>query len=185
MSRLSDATRLRDAAAVKRWHVQRTLRQQTVGEHTFGMILLVRQCVHPDKPPDRLNELLLCIVHHDLPELDTGDIPAHVKIGSSELSDVLGRLEQDAHMLFHGTHKLSESELVLLKWADTMELVLWCMEEVRMGNRFMDHIVKRGLSYLDKIVPLPQAARELTQEVIAAALLAGIGEGLYEERSAP
>jgi len=120
---LVTAKLFRDAANTQRYHTKRMLRTQTVGAHSFNMLLLLRQ-IEPEARP----ELIWACVHHDLPEYFTGDIPAPMKQASTELKVLLEELESGLAPL-HYAPDLTVEEEALLKWIDLMELVLHCMEE--------------------------------------------------------
>ena len=164
----------RDAAAVKRFHVKRTLRQQTVGEHTFGVLMLLRMVLPGGANGDDLILFMVATMHHDLPELVTGDIPAPVKRRAPALAAELDKLERTAEDLYVDI-RLDPAEKTMLKWADTMELVLWCMEERDLGNRNLDRTVSRALGYIHEMQPLPwPEAVRLTNRVMDYAATSGI-----------
>lgn len=170
MKALVEATLYRDAGAVKRYHVKRTHRTQTVAEHTFGMLMLVKQVGTDSLLADGL--LYEAIMHHDLPELMTGDIPAPIKRVHPELGPLMDIIEQDLHPLYQ-PFSLTAEQGALLKWADRMELVLWCLEEVRLGNTYMKPTVARGLGWILASY-LPECCRTLTGEAVEEARSLGI-----------
>lgn len=162
MKALVEATLYRDAGQVKRYHVKRTHRTQTVAEHTFGMLMLVRQV-----DPHASKSLYNAILHHDLPELFTGDVPAPIKRAHPDLGSLMDSIEEGLTPLYQDIALIPE-EQVLLKWADRMELVMWCLEEVRMGNTKLVDAVRRGLGWIIA-GRVPECARQLTEEVVADA----------------
>lgn len=169
MSPLTEATLYRDAGAVKRYHTQRTHRTQNLAEHTFGMLMLIRQV---DPLALTRGQLCAAVLHHDLPELFTGDTPSPIKRAHPMLGAALTEIEQDLAPLYQ-PYELSVDEGCLLKWADRIEMTLWCMEEHRMGNTHMATLVSRVLGWvLASVVPVP--ARELTAELIAECRSFGI-----------
>lgn len=173
MKALVEATLYRDAGAVKRYHVKRTHRIQTIAEHTFGMLMLVKQVNEFDGfLGDRISSVYDAILHHDLPELMTGDVPAPIKRAHPELGPLMDSIEQDLHPLYRD-HGLSPDEEALIKWADRMELVLWCLEEVRLGNSYAKPTVARGLGWI-LAARMPDRCRVLTGEVVKSALDLGI-----------
>lgn len=162
MKPLVEAQLYRDAGAVKRYHVKRTLRQQTVAEHTFGMLMLVKQVApHLDK-----SMLYTAILHHDLPELMTGDVPAPIKRAHPELGPLMNSIEEELVPLYNpACEGLTHEEQSLLKWADRMELVLWCLEEYRMGNTFVVDTIRRGIGWI-LAGHMPDCCRTLTDAVV-------------------
>jgi 5'-deoxynucleotidase YfbR-like HD superfamily hydrolase len=155
MKPLVKAQLFRDAGAVKRYHTHRTLREQNVAEHSYGVLMLVLQV-----EPTASQHLIKAVCHHDLPELMTGDIPAPAKRAHPAMDTYLEEFEASLEPLYFSHDWLSEEERALLKWADTMELVLWCLEEWRMGNhgrpgRSTGDMVRRALGWvLAKYVPM-------------------------------
>lgn len=172
MKPLVEAQLYRDAGAIKRYHVKRTLRQQTVAEHTFGVLMLVKQVAVMSLSHQDLVAVYETIMHHDLPELFTGDVPAPIKRAHPELGPLLDRIESELHPLYQD-YQLEPHMVSLCKWADRMELVLWCLEEVRMGNTFCTQTVRRGLGWI-LASHIPDCAKTLTNEVVADALSVGI-----------
>jgi 5'-deoxynucleotidase YfbR-like HD superfamily hydrolase len=128
MNSLTTVTLLRDAADVRRYHTRRVLREQTLGQHSFNVMMLIQ---HLD--PWCRKELLLAAMHHDLPEYFTGDVPAPIKRMQPALAIALEQAEADLAPLFKDFN-LSVYESRLLKFCDTLELVFWCLEEVDLGN---------------------------------------------------
>lgn len=166
MKALTEATLYRDAGAVKRYHVKRTHRTQTIAEHTFGMLMLVKQVTEgmAEYGLQSLATLYNAILHHDLPELMTGDVPAPIKRVHPELGPLMDSIEQDLYPLYRD-YTLTQEEAALLKWADRMELVLWCLEEFRMGNTFVLDTIRRGIGWI-LAAHIPECCRALTDGVV-------------------
>lgn len=166
MKQIVETQLYRDAGAVKRFHTQRTHRSQSLAEHTFNVMMLLKRTAA--LPPDRMCILYEAALHHDLPELFTGDIPAPVKRSSMELAQSLSDLESDLHPLYRNNDDLTEYEAALLCWADRAELVLWCLEELRMGNTFVIPMVSRALGWI-RASAKPHGTEVLTAEIFANA----------------
>lgn len=173
MKALVEAQLYRDAGGVKRYHVKRTHRTQTVAEHTFGMLMLVKQVLEKTVVSDfDKSRIYEAVLHHDLPELFTGDIPAPIKRAHPQLGPLMNTIEEGLAPLYLDAH-LGPWDAALIKWADRMELVLWCLEEIRMGNTFLEQTAQRGLGWILASV-VPECALELTEEVVADARSLGI-----------
>ncbi len=166
MKPLVEATLYRDAGAVKRYHVKRTIRTQTVAEHTFGMLMLVKQVTegYGAYGLQARASLYEAIMHHDLPELMTGDVPAPIKRAHPELGPLMDSIEQELAPLYRD-FELSPLETALCKWADRMELVLWCLEEYRMGNTYVKDTIRRGIGWI-LAGHMPDCCRQLTDDVV-------------------
>lgn len=137
---------LRDAAAVTRYHTKRTLRQQSLADHSYGVIQLLNYVW-----PECRKELLLAGAFHDLPEYVTGDIPAPIKRKCPQLGLILEELEKGTAPLYQ-EFGLSVAEELVLGWCDTFELVLWCHEEVMLGNQYTLDTLRRGLGWCQDTV---------------------------------
>lgn len=170
MSELREATLYREAADVKRYHTKRTIGTQTVGQHTFGMLMLVKQVTEGQYHQDDINELYHRVMHHDLPELMTGDVPGPIKRAHPQLGPLMDEIEQDLAPLYRMDNELTfTGDLeALLKWADRMDGAMWCMEELRMGNRNVISTIERYLGWLIA-ARIPDCASGLTSELVVAA----------------
>jgi 5'-deoxynucleotidase YfbR-like HD superfamily hydrolase len=159
---LTEANLYREAADVVRYHTKRVHRSQSIGAHSFGIMLLLNQVA-----PDARKAVFVAAMHHDLPELITGDIPAPIKKMHDALGPLMDDIESGLAPLFRDCG-LTPMEERLLKWADRMELVLWCLEEVRMGNTYLRETVAKGLMWILETPRegLPLAVQVLTNEVV-------------------
>lgn len=165
MTHLEHAMLLREAGAVKRYHTVRTHRTQDLAAHTFGVMCLLNQVM-----PDCRKEVLVAVLHHDLPELVTGDIPAPVKRASPTLDIALEDLERGTAPLYYNTDHLTPLESAAIKWCDTFELVLFCMEELMMGNNMVIAALRNGIRWCQH----EQAARMLLGNGYTAPVVRGL-----------
>lgn len=142
---------MRDTARTRRCHTQRVIHSQSVGEHTFGALAILDVIA-----PDCRKEVWRALLYHDAPEAITGDVPAPAKWENADLERALRRIEQNI-LVEHGLMtELTEEETGLLKFADIMELILYGLEEMAMGNRGVVRMVNaafdalrvRGLLYV-------------------------------------
>lgn len=126
---------LRTAARVKRLHTVPTIREQSVGEHTFGVlgILHLMGVV--------LNEsITLATLLHDVPEAITGDVPAPAKKQWPALDKALLEAEEEIAKDFGFIsvyRRLAPNEKRAIQFADSMECALYGYEEALMGNTWM------------------------------------------------
>ena len=163
MKPLIEAQLYRDASDTLRYHTQRTLRTQTVGQHTFNMLMLVQLIC-----PVARKEVLVAVMHHDLPEFFTGDMPAPIKRASPALKVLMDELETDLAPLYKEFDLIPE-EWALIKWVDLMELTMFGLEELKMGNRFVEDVVTNGIQWLSAVkAPNEIAARLLVEARITA-----------------
>ena len=118
------------AGDIKRYHTFPIIGEQTVGTHTYGVMQLVRYLTK-----DMCStELLLATLDHDVPEAIVGDMPHTTKTESTELKEAMniveGRICRDYGMLY----KLTTLEKVILKTADLMEMGLFGLRQIDLGN---------------------------------------------------
>lgn len=168
MKPLVEAQLYRDAADTRRYHTQRMLRQQTVGAHTFNMLMLVNMI-----DPTARKEVFLAVMHHDLPEHFTGDIPAPIKRASPALKVLMDQLESDLAPLYK-EFDLTPAEHGLVKWVDLMELAMFALEDMNMGNRFAETCARNGVQWLSSVKAPNAVAAQLLCEVRVQAYQLGI-----------
>ena len=135
---------VRNGNAVKRWHTRRMLTTDTVGEHTANVIIILLMLEHsPSK------SLIYAALLHDTAEQWVGDIPATAKWSSPELKAACDSLE---HKMLDASYlslpNLTEAEQLVLKWADMLDLLYRCMDEIELGNTTMREVFDRGVTYL-------------------------------------
>lgn len=160
MKPIVEAQLYRDAADTLRYHTQRTLRTQTVGQHTFNMLMLLQLVA-----PDSRKEVLVAVMHHDLPEKFTGDTPAPIKRASPALKVLLDELEMDLAPLYR-EFDLTPEEHALIKWVDLMELAMFGLEELKMGNRYAEEVASNGLQWLIAVKAPNDVAALLLREAV-------------------
>lgn len=138
---------------MKRYHTIDTHGQQSVAEHSFYVCLLVSELV--EKPSVAL---LKAALYHDLPEGETGDIPATTKWKYPKLAEEVKAAEND-FIERHGLAvSLPDREWLALKYADMGELVLYATDQIMLGNRNMLPVGKRGLDFLKDLPFLNERA---------------------------
>ncbi len=134
----------RRAARVKRYHTEPIIGEQTVGQHCQGVAVLCY--ILCDRRPSP--NLMLACVFHDFEEHLLGDMPSPAKsIFGESFKGMYQHCQQevyDANHLSHIFFELPKKDKVVLKWADALELVLFCIEQYRLGN-------KNALTILRKI----------------------------------
>ena len=146
------------AGAIRRFHTTRAIRDQSVGEHSWGVAVILTKICLPSPV------LLTAALYHDMAELHTGDVPSTAKWASKSLKKALDLSEHHFEVLHGIVIDLSVEERRLLKWADMFELCLYSSTEVDMGNSLMQVPLVNGLNWLkDKGFPTP-AAKALFME---------------------
>lgn len=123
---------MRTAARIMRYHTMPPIHRQTVGEHTFGVLTIILEV---ESFPS--SELLRAALYHDATEALLGDTPSPAKWFAASLEGALKVSEESIKKAYAIDINLSEHDKMILKYADLMELVVFCLEEADDGNRKM------------------------------------------------
>lgn len=144
--------RLREAGKVERCHTLPISGRHgyTVGQHCYDMLSLL-VALHPDPR----GALFKAVMYHDAHERWTGDIPGALKYLSKDLAHTMDEqkakidelLGFDVHMEF-----LTVEEKKWLKALDRIEFLLWCEDQVHLGN---DHVRGRLEAVQDQLKETP------------------------------
>lgn len=153
---------LRNAGYVRRYHTVQTIGHQTVAEHSFNVAMILLDLTNGKAHAD----LLKAALYHDLPEVFTGDIPATAKWASPPLVQSLKLLEDVFDSDYNLVVNLSEDDKKLLKFADMAELVMYSLDQLRLGNRNMISIAERGVNYLEEMQFVGAKALQLMNDLI-------------------
>lgn len=127
----------RNLSDVKRWGIVRTLRQQSVAEHSFWVALWVPRLLRVAGVTDP--RVLLAAVEyslvHDMDEVASGDIatPFKSRLSKSDLECALRPFALSAEPLLTG---MTESTMIkaAVKLIDTFEACAFLAEEANLGN---------------------------------------------------
>lgn len=137
---------MRAAARVKRVHTTFVHHQQTVGEHTFGVLCLLHDIISPRNPSP---QLIKAALYHDAPEAINGDVPGPVK---SQLREHLDKIDANVAAWFELDFggELDPWEEEVLTYCDKMEFVIYALEEVDSGNSLLMPRVRNSLASIRK-----------------------------------
>lgn len=140
----------REAGSIKRFHAVRTIKEETIGEHSFNMVNLVM--ILTEGKASR--ELILAAITHDMGEWAVGDIPSQIKKAlPPELRIEVDKREYDAIRTIHPILPgLDETDLHLLKLADNLDGLLKCIDELKMGNQHVIPCGERYCGYIQDLV---------------------------------
>jgi len=160
---------LRRSARVRRYHTEAMVRDQSVGEHSYGVAWLC--WLLSDRDPSA--GLLMHALAHDAAEHTTGDIPSPVKRGSDMVRQHFDDAEQAA-LTGVGIHlpPLTVEEADVLALADTLEGLLYTLEEIEMGNRNLIPIMLKFAAYSESravLFPTDHVARVVLLHALARA----------------
>ncbi len=140
------------SARVKRYHTEPTLHTQTVGEHTYGvmwMVLLIW--------PDARRHLLVAALGHDTPEYASGDVPSPSKKDPAVKAAFDALESATMERLQLETPVLDSFEAMVLKLADNLEGLAFCVSELRRGNRDISLALGNYIAYIRSMQPTGRA----------------------------
>lgn len=115
---------------VVRFHNHVGIDKQKISEHQWG-VALVAQFIDPNCSKD----LILACITHDAAEYYMGDIPANVKWDNPKVKTVFEEIETKWEKKNGVYFELSPNESVILKMADMLEGMHYCIKQVRRGHR--------------------------------------------------
>lgn len=132
------------AMNVKRYHTWPITGDQTVGNHTARVMMIIDFLT--DGRPSV--SLLRAALYHDAAEFALGDLPSPIKWKYPELSKLVQRIEHDFDEHNGILVELSSEEMLLLKTADILELMAFAKDQERLGNQNATRIYRNGLNYV-------------------------------------
>lgn len=143
------------AGHVRRCHTVPCTDPQTTGHHSFEVALLCQYLY-----PDCSKAALLRALTHDSAEGTVGDTPGHAKWASADLTEALAVLEEQFDKTHGIDYDLCLEEMMLLKCADLISLLLYADHMVAMGNTyftpFRDRIERWFLTHPDHVSAFPK-----------------------------
>ena len=144
-----DQTEIRwNAGRVSRWHAHPTVHDQTVADHTYGVLQWLTFIV----PPAALTKrMMLAALNHDIAEIFTGDIPFTAKRLYPDLKQALDHAEVDIHERLGANWVLLDAEVSAIKFADLTEMGFYAIREHTLGNSFMVPVIDNIIADLDRI----------------------------------
>lgn len=149
----------RSAHGVKRYHTECTIGTQSVAEHSFGVGMLVLYLTNNEAS----GNLLRAALFHDLAEQYTGDVPSMVKWDNKDLKAMLDKIEDNFVKSLGVLQDLTAEEVVILKWADMLELLYFCLEQRRLGNLNATNIFIRAVNFLNQYTHLATGSTVLDE----------------------
>ena len=154
---------VRQGHAVDRLHTERIIGGQTNGDHSAGVAALLIEFTEGEASA----KLLMAAIHHDVAEAIFGDVPAPAKwwqIEAVKKELEFAELEFAANAGLWTKLLLTEQERDLLRLADKMELMFYCLEQRQMGNTHVGHVfwnLVNHLSELGAVEMAPEPAQEI------------------------
>lgn len=133
---------------VRRYHQRYTAEPDTVGKHSCGVALF---CLMID--PGCGAQVLAGAITHDLAEYIVGDLPAPTKRTlSDEARAEIDLLETKVLNEAGFNFVVTKQEKMLLKVADYLDGIYFCIEERSRGNSGLEQVGETYLSYLHDLI---------------------------------
>lgn len=123
---------------LKRFHARDTLTEQNIADHSFGVAWLTILQYDIESPPR--SAVIMAAMSHDLGEHIAGDVPGDTKKRVPELKAIMNRLEDEALASVGLTFSLTNAEERIIKFADLMEGLMFCIRERHLGSRVCEPI---------------------------------------------
>jgi len=120
---------VREAGAVRRCHILPHKGEHTIGSHSFGALSLLLIL----NPSPSLG-LVKAVLWHDVAERWVGDMPATTKSVFPGLGHLYEQCEAEIIKKLDLFPALHFMEQAWLKSVDTLDLMLWALEEYNNGN---------------------------------------------------
>lgn len=152
------------SSRVKRYHTWPTIQTQTTGEHSAAVLRLYISCF--GTPTGAVAEY---IIHHDTPELVTGDPPYPIKKNNPVLAEEYRKMDDEVMISIKGSPNIgiTKYELSRVKVCDLLEMYEFGIVDELMGNRFAGPIVDDTYSdIMQRIVKLNSEDHDSVLRVI-------------------
>lgn len=153
----------REGAAVERVHTAPHHGSYPNGQHSFNIIMMLF-ILHPNPTV----KLLRAAATHDLAERWSGDVPGSILAIDEALRREVKRVEEDYSRRW-GFHvpDLDKDEEAWLKSLDRLELWLWCIDQLALGNQHTLAIEEDCRAWLQSSPCVPPVLRAIVEEIAA------------------
>lgn len=148
-----------DGGASTRYHTVDMHYRQTIADHSFGVAWFCELITEGRAP----KELIMAALTHDLAEHIVGDIPSPAKrsLGVGKMWDDFETKHLDEAGIAGYAWSLHPEEQVILKLADMLDGMMFCLRERKMGNHnvevIFDNFRKYTREFLEKNPALPES----------------------------
>lgn len=159
MNLLQRVVNIRSGGRTERCHTVPHHGSYSNAAHQWGVAMLMWE-LWPDDYP-RLS--IFCLTH-DVPEKWFGDTPATAKKYIDGLAETIGEMEDQTQLKLGlpVESDLSDSDYTKLKNCDYLELYMWCIEQLQMGNGCVREILNSLEDFFQEKPLLPVADALLT-----------------------
>jgi 5'-deoxynucleotidase YfbR-like HD superfamily hydrolase len=144
------------ASTVKRYHAWPTIRIETIAEHSHGVAMIYLRMFDPvdsGLSSDVALRAVRWILENDLAELWSGDAPFPVKVRFPSMKAAHKEVERDANVAL-GVRQPVLPEFVVrrIKACDMLQMYLFGLHELRMGNQYARPIIRDSMTEAVRVV---------------------------------
>lgn len=159
----------RTLGQVPRWAILRMTREQSVLEHTALVAYYAHNIADIINFEGDRGALLWEALSHDLPEVETGDLPSPIK-GRITTPEILGEYEEHIMAKRFGVeeHTKDSSMHRIIKCADLLEAVLKLTEEKAAGNRSVGSVLAAMTDMLFSKADMLDPVGDLKNHIVKA-----------------
>jgi 5'-deoxynucleotidase YfbR-like HD superfamily hydrolase len=143
------------AGYIKRWHTIPIHGGQTVADHTYRVVQILRFL-----EPVPTIQLLCAALDHDVGEAATGDIPFGKKT-----KDAIA-LEKEVLARHKIQPNLTKYERDLLKAADLLEMGYFAVMQIDLGNHMMGSVLENVIDALKPLYLINDRVTQLYEELV-------------------
>lgn len=142
---------IRLGGLVTRYHTKHTVKENTVAHHSSGVAWMVYFLTGGSCSVN----LVMSALAHDLAEQVTGDISSPTKRRFPELAKMVSLLESEIleSKEVNFESQLNDDEKRILKLADCMDGILFCIGELELGNTSILPVCQRYCEYIEALKP--------------------------------
>lgn len=161
------AKRILEGGATRRFHTVPTITVNSVGEHSFGVAMFC-YVLAQGSDMEVSTDLLMAALTHDMAEHLVGDVPAPTKRMNPDLGKLFNEMEDGLlnEMGLGFAHHLGETESIILKLADCMDGMLFCIRERRMGNTNVVTSFNNFNSYIVGLIPKIRGSEAIHAQIL-------------------
>jgi 5'-deoxynucleotidase YfbR-like HD superfamily hydrolase len=133
----------------RRYHTRPVIQGDNVAEHSYNTSWLLYLIAGENLK----SNMIMAAITHDMAEHIMGDIPAPTKRAFTDLAQF--SVHEDALLEEYGfAFPLTNNQKRVLKLADIYASVLTCIKERTLGNRHLDDICVKFISYALELNPV-------------------------------
>lgn len=158
---------------VRRWNVVRTLRNQSVSEHAFNVVIIATDLEYRLPivlPPTEKLRMMWWALIHDVPETLTGDIDGKFKRAHPEVRAAVCEAEDIEFPWFAAYSKsVHPHSKAIVKLADRVEALRF-IQDWGHGVRADDVYHENEKSLFDEVIPWAASILEVGVEEVEAAV---------------